>query len=218
VDKKMINKENDPVLFYIHAPMCSWCWGFHTTWLEIQQQLLGKIPVAYLAGGLAPDSNEPMPPAMQLDIQAYWHKVQAHIPDTVFNFDFWKNNQARRSTYIACRASIAARRQNAEKEMIYAIQKAYYLEAKNTSDTPVLIDLAADVGLDVALFSERLNHPETQQRLLAEIRFSRQIGAQGFPSLVLQHNKKNHLVSIDYNNASVCLDFLATMDSNIVID
>jgi putative protein-disulfide isomerase len=189
--------------------MCSWCWAFRNTWLEIQQQLLGKIPVTYLVGGLAPDCNEIMPESMQLEIQGYWHKVQQHVPNTVFNFDFWANNQPRRSTYVACRASIAARRQQAEKEMIYAIQQAYYLQAKNPSDIAVLLDLAADLGLDTELFAERLNHPETQQRLLAEIRYGQYLGAQGFPSLVFQHNNTNHFISIDYNNADISLQEIA---------
>ncbi|MCK5810366.1 MAG: DsbA family protein [Cocleimonas sp.] len=203
------HKENKSILFYIHDPMCSWCWGFRKTWLEIQQKLVGKIPVAYLAGGLASDSDEPMSESMQLEIQGYWHKVQQHIPVTAFNFEFWTNNQARRSTYIACRATIAARRQNAEKEMLYAIQQAYYLKAKNPSDSHVLIDLAVELGLDVELFTERLNHPETQQRLLAEICYGQHLGAQGFPSLVFQHDKTNHFIAIDYNNADVSLQAIA---------
>ena len=208
-DHRSMTKENKSILFYIHDPMCSWCWAFRKTWLEIQQQLLGKVPVAYLAGGLAPDSDEPMPVSMQLEIQGYWHKVQQHVPETEFNFDFWTNNQARRSTYAACRATIAARRQNAEKEMIVAIQQAYYLHAKNPSDSNVLIDLAVELGLDIELFTERLNHPETQQRLLAEIRFGRHLGAQGFPSLILQHDNTNHFIAIDYNNADAVLQEIA---------
>ena len=202
-------EENNSLLFYIHDPMCSWCWAFRPAWLEIQQKLRGKLPVAYLAGGLAADTDEVMPYVLQQDIQGYWQTIQTQVPMTVFNFEFWNKNQARRSTYAACRASLAARRQQAEKEMIFAIQTAYYLEAKNPSDDHVLITLAEDIGLDIALFSARLNHPETQQRLLAEIRFSQHLGAQGFPSLVLQHDQQNHFIPIDYNDEKVSLQAIA---------
>jgi len=193
------------ILFYIHDPMCSWCWAFRPTWLEIQQQLVGKIAVAYLAGGLAPDSDKVMPQAMQADIQGYWHTIQQRVPNTEFNFDFWDNNTPRRATYAACRASIAARRQHAEKEMIVAIQQAYYLKAQNPSDDAVLIQLAEELGLNVDQFTQRLNHPETQQRLLAEIRYAQHLGAQGFPSLIFQYQQLNHFILIDYNNAEVSL-------------
>ncbi len=73
----------------------------------------------------------------------------------------------------------------------------------------MLIDLAVELGLDVVLFTERLNHPETQQRLLAEIRFGRHLGAQGFPSLIFQHDNANHFIGIDYHNADVSLQEIA---------
>jgi putative protein-disulfide isomerase len=209
MDDNVQKEQNNPLLFYIHDPMCSWCWAFRPVWLEIQQKLKGKLPIAYLAGGLAPDSDELMPSSMQQEIQEYWQIIQTHVPTTVFNFDFWSMNQARRSTYAACRATIAVRRQHAEKEMLYAIQKAYYLEAKNPSDDAVLVRLAEEIGLDVVLFTERLNHPETQQRLLAEIRFGQHLGAQGFPSLVLQQNQQHYVVPIDYNNGNVSLQAIA---------
>lgn len=193
------------ILFYIHDPMCSWCWAFRETWEQIQQQLVGKIPIAYLAGGLAADSKEPMPRTLQEEIKQHWKNIQKKVPDTQFNFDFWENNEPRRSTYPACRATIAARRQKAEKEMILAIQQSYYLKAENPSNSEVLLNLAEELSLDMTLFSERLNHLETQQRLLAEIHFSQQLGAQGFPGLVLQKDNVNHLIPIDYNNAEVSL-------------
>jgi putative protein-disulfide isomerase len=54
----------------------------------------------------------------------------------------------RRSTYAACRAVIAARRQNPgyEEKMILAIQQAYYLEARNPADSHTLIELASEIG------------------------------------------------------------------------
>jgi putative protein-disulfide isomerase len=205
MNKNSTSLVKNSILFYIHDPMCSWCWAFRTAWIEIQQQLVGNIPVAYLTGGLAPDSDDIMPQAMQTEIQGYWRKIQRHVPDTDFNFDFWDKSIPRRATYAACRASIAARRQNAEKEIIYAIQQAYYLNAQNPSNDAVLIQLAEELALNIDHFSERLNHPETQQRLLAEIRYGQYLGAQGFPSLIFQHQKVNHFIPIDYNDANVSL-------------
>lgn len=52
-------------LYYIHDPMCSWCWGFTPIWQKIRAQLPADLPVVYLLGGLAPDSDDPMPQSMQ---------------------------------------------------------------------------------------------------------------------------------------------------------
>ena len=205
MNNNLKNYKNNTTLFYIHDPMCSWCWAFNRVWEEIQQQLPKELKVIYLLGGLAPDTDKVMPEALQQQISSYWKTIQQRVPNTKFNFNFWKNNQARRSTYPACRAVIAAKKQSAEKEMILAIQKGYYLEAKNPSDNSILIGFAQNLDLDVALFTEQLSHNNTQQKLLDEIRQGQLLGAQGFPSLVLQHSGTNHFIPIDYNNADAVL-------------
>ena len=206
---------NITTLYYIHDPMCSWCWGFKPVWQEIRQSLPNDITLKYLLGGLAADSNETMPLGMQQDIAGYWRKIQSHIPNTAFNFDFWEQCEPRRSTYPSCRAVIAARKQQAliELVMIEAIQKAYYLQAKNPSDNDTLIKLAKELGLDEVQFATDLSAPETQIELETEIRFAQEIGAQGFPSMVLEknlgNNKKHHqLVPLNYNDPKPALDFI----------
>lgn len=198
------------ILYYVHDPMCSWCWGFRPTWLKIREALENKVEIKYLLGGLAPDSDVPMPEAMQNDIAGYWRKIQQHIPNTQFNFDFWKNCQPRRSTYPACRAVIAARKQNTKVElnMIESIQKAYYLNAQNPSDDSTLISLAESLGLNPQVFSDSLNAVETQNQLESEIAFMRKIGAQGFPSLILESNNKYQSIPLDYNSASSAILFI----------
>lgn len=84
-------QDSQAILFYVHDPMCSWCWAFAPTWAEIKQNLPEHIKVRYLLGGLAPDSNEPMPSAMQAAISGYWRTIMQKVPGTQFNFDFWEN-------------------------------------------------------------------------------------------------------------------------------
>ena len=136
------------ILHYVHDPMCSWCWGFKPTFDSLTKQLPASVSINRVLGGLAPDSDEPMPAAMQHMLQQTWQQITIAIPGTRFNFDFWTLNQPRRSTYPACRAILAAKKQNIDLElpMIEAIQRAYYLDAKNPSDTDILVSLAADVG------------------------------------------------------------------------
>lgn len=205
-----MNKHKPTTLYYVHDPMCSWCWGFRPVWQEIRQNLADNIRVKYLLGGLAPDSDEIMPIAMQQDIAGYWRKIQQHIPNTEFNFDFWQQCEPRRSTYPACRAVIAARKQQVDIElaMIEGIQKAYYLDAQNPSNDDTLISLAVNLGLDKTRFSEDLNAQTTQNDLLEEIQFSRSIGAQGFPSMVLEKNGQAQLIPLNYNEAQATLDFI----------
>jgi len=195
------------VLYYVHDPMCSWCWAFRPVWDEVQRQLPGSVRIRYLLGGLAPDSNDPMPDGICQEIQRHWKTIQQHVSGTRFNFDFWRVCIPRRSTFPACRAVIAAKKQNLsfEDAMIRAIQQAYYLQARNPSDDDVLIDLATHLGLDADQFHRDLNAPETQKQLTDEIRLSQSIGVQGFPGLILKKKENLRTIRIDYNDAEVVL-------------
>ena len=184
-------------LYYVHDPMCSWCWAFVPTWEQIQRELPNDIEVVYLLGGLAPDSDLPMPEQMKLTIAGYWQTIQDRLPGTQFNYDFWTQCQPRRSTYPSCRAVLAAKAQAKdsdeakvlEQAMIKAIQEGYYLNARNPSDFDTLIAFAKEIGLDAKRFELELNSESTIEKLNEEIQLSHSIGAQGFPSLILNSNK-----------------------------
>ena len=193
----------DATLYYVHDPMCSWCWGFSKTWNQVITALDGKLDIHYVVGGLAPDSAEPMPEAMQLALQNTWRTIQSRIPGTEFNYDFWTDCQPRRSTYPACRAVLAARKQNPDKErpMIRAIQQAYYLRARNPSDDEVLIELAGEVDLNTQQFTDDLNSDDMHTRLHADIALGQRLGAQGFPSMVLHHENRIQMLHLDYNSS-----------------
>jgi len=194
-------------LSYVYDPMCSWCWAFKNVWQEILAKLPADIEVRYLLGGLAADSDQVMPLAMQQSIKGYWQQIQQQLPSTEFNYAFWDECEPRRSTYPACRAVIAARAQNpqAESAMLLAIQQAYYLQAKNPSNDDVLIECAKSIGLDEVAFAESLAQAQTQQTLLTELRYVRSIGVNSFPSLVLEQEGQLQLLDYDYKDAEVLL-------------
>ena len=157
-------------LFYIHDPMCSWCWGFAGVAKQLFNSLPGSVTVHRLLGGLAADNNQPMPLELQKSIQENWRRIENKIPGVKFNFDFWSVCQPRRSTYPACRAVIAARLQGDEYDetMTARIQQAYYEEARNPSDNETLIELAIDLGLDPHRFRNDLVAESSQQILMDE--------------------------------------------------
>lgn len=197
-------------LYYFHDPMCSWCWGFVPVWQQVQENLPTNIKLEYVVGGLAPDSDEPMPEEMQSKLQNVWQRIQETIPGTTFNFDFWKECQPRRSTYPSCRAVLAVKNLTPEKEqaMIRAIQKAYYLLAKNPSDVEVLAQCAIETGLEKESFIAQLESAEIEQQLAENISTYQKLSSAGFPSLVLKTETTHHAIRIDYNDASTILSQL----------
>lgn len=203
---------NSTTLFYIHDPMCSWCWGFSHTWNKVKNSLPSEINVQYILGGLAPDSSEVMPNEMREYIQMNWHKIEQKIPGVSFNYTFWDSCTPKRSTYPACRAVIAVKNQNSELEqtMVKLIQQAYYLDAKNPSEDDVLISLAKTLDLDIKQFTQDLNSEPTQQLLSNDIALMQSMGVSSFPSLVLQTTNRIKSITIDYNNPKLILNQIIT--------
>lgn len=192
-------------LYYVYDPMCSWCWGYKPVWQKISQALKDKIDIQCVLGGLAADSDQPMPEEMQRQIASYWKKIEDYL-GTEFNYDFWSSNTPRRSTYPSCRAVMAARKQGAELAMLSAIQSAYYLEARNPSDNDVLIDLACKIGLERAQFEADFFSAELNQQFMKELEFARSIGGNSFPSLFVATEQGIVELQVDYQSAETTID------------
>lgn len=207
----------DAALIYVHDPMCSWCFGFSKTLKTLLDQLPEDLKVKRLLGGLAPDSNEPMPEATCNMVRQNWQRIEQAIPGVLFNYDFWDNCEPRRATYPACRAVIAARQQGEVFDVLMTrqIQQAYYQQARNPSNDSTLIELAAETGLDQQVFSNDLASNETQQILLEEISLSRSLGVNGFPSLVMECNGRYELIHTSYTKANSMLNQINSILSSL---
>lgn len=194
-------------LLYAHDPMCSWCWAFRPVYDQLLNQLPEQIRLTRLLGGLAPDSDVPMPDKTRQYVQGQWQRIQEKVPGTRFNFDFWTECIPRRSTYPACRAVIAARQQGDQYDplMTDAIQRAYYLNASNPSDSETLITLAGEIGLDRERFAEDLQSPDTMQTLTTEINESQATGLTTFPSLALVQDDVVIHLQLDYLSVDTML-------------
>ena len=195
-------------LYYCHDPMCSWCYAFRPSLTKLMEALPKEIKVIRLLGGLARDSNEPMPEQTRSFVKMNWQTIEQHVPGTKFNYDFWTKCKPRRSTYPACRAVIAARNQGKEfdQAMTFAIQQAYYLQARNPSDTSTLIELAEELSLDKKRFSEDLESKDTDETFQQEIKQSRCLGLNSFPGLLLDNGEKQIRIEPDYINSETILE------------
>lgn len=191
-------------LYYYHDPMCSWCWGYRPCAEKLFANLPAGLQRVNILGGLAPDSDEPMPLAQQETIAGYWRRIESLL-GTPFNHEFWTVCEPRRATYPACRAVIAAGRQGREEEMVLAIQEAYYLEARNPSDEHTLRQLAVELSLDAERFNNDLNANDTEAELQRQVQFARQSPISGLPSLALEQQGKLIPITLDYKNHEISL-------------
>lgn len=201
-------------LYHVHDPMCSWCYAFKPTLDKLREELASNIKLVHVVGGLAKHSNEPMPKEQQETIENIWYQIEEQV-GTKFNHDFWKNCQPRRSTYLSCQATMLARYEGKEDEMIAGIQEAYYQKAKNPSDADTLIEVAKEIGLDEKKFEEDLKSPKIEQDLQDELNLRRSLYVRSFPSLVLKYKKELYPINLKYNDHESMLKQIKDLTENI---
>lgn len=195
-------------LYYIYDPMCSWCWGFSPVWEQVKAKLHNQLRVVYVLGGLAPETDEPMPMPMRDQLQQTWERIH-DLCGVPFNFEFWTRNIPRRSTYPACKACLVAREYDRELAMYKRIQRFYYQEAGNPSLYENLYALAAELELPVQAFRERIHSQSTEEAFRQERMFAESLGAQGYPSLVLMAGDQPYFIEHSYTDVQKNLEKIA---------
>jgi len=182
--------------------MCSWCYAFDKTLTQLEALLPDSIRLTKVIGGLAADSDIPMPAHLINTIQSNWNRIEKTVPHVQFNFEFWSKNQPFRSTYPSCRAVLAAKKQSPafENKMIQQIQWAYYKNAENPSLNETLLLCAQRIGLNMGLFKTDYASEEIELALQKDIQFSRSLDVSSYPSLRLDIDNHIVAINIDYNN------------------
>ncbi len=206
-----------PTIYYVVDPMCSWCWGFAPVWREFVSELPESVAVVDLMGGLAPDNEAPMDSAMRQYVQDAWGAVKART-GAEFNFEFWNKCEPKRSTYPACRAVIAAGEQasGARSLMYDAIQRAYFLEARNPSDAEALECVAGEIGLDRKQFTEDLGSDHINRIFQLELESVAKLGVSGFPTIVVKRESPGEparydLLTAGFSDIDVLRDRLSRL-------
>ncbi|MCP4951193.1 MAG: DsbA family protein [Proteobacteria bacterium] len=204
-------------IYCVVDPMCSWCWGFAPGWRELVSEIPETVTVVDLMGGLAPDNEAPMDSAMRQYVQDAWGAVKART-GAEFNFEFWNKCEPKRSTYPACRAVIAAGEQasGARSLMYNAIQRAYFLEARNPSDAEALECVAGEIGLDRKQFSEDLGSDHINRIFQLELESVAKLGVSGFPTIVVKRESPGEparydLLTAGFSDIDVLRDRLSRL-------
>lgn len=200
-------------LIYVMDPMCSWCYAFQPNLRELISRLKPGIKILCYMGGLAPDSDKPMPDELQQAIARTWHDIEERT-DTQFNHEFWQKCLPRRSTYPACRAVISAELISTGSGMLMAeaIQRAYYREARNPSDLSVLAELAEEVGLSPKRFTNQTYGEKTAQILFEDISYCQDQGIQGYPFLGLETPKGLSVICAGYCSQDLLLQRCSSLE------
>lgn len=187
---------DEPILWYFADPMCSWCWGFAPVMDAVRDRYHDRLKIALVLGGLRPGTTEPITPAGREETLHHWQQVHTHTEQS-FLFegalpDGFVYDTEPASRAVACMADIDPA---LIFPMLKAVQQAFYQEGKDVTQTSVLAELAVGLGVGEQNFLAAFNADKARHRTQEHFRMSRERGIKGFPTLVLQSDKRFHLVT-----------------------
>jgi putative protein-disulfide isomerase len=96
--------------------------------------------------------------------------------------------------------------------MTLAIQKAYYVHARNPSDYETLIELAEEIGADKNKFSKDITSPETEYILRKEINQSQSLDLKTLPNLLFVDGDKKSKIEPDYLDVKAMLNQIQSLN------
>lgn len=180
--------------------MCSWCWGFAPVLDQIIEEFRDRAGFRIIVGGLRPGEHaQLMTDEVKLYIRTHWQHVQEATRQP-FNFEFFDRDGFVYDTEPAARAVLAVRALAPGDEFAFfdALQRAFY--AKNTDITRLenLRAAASGFGIDEDKFLQLLGSESNRQATRDDFRESRQLGIQGFPSVILRNARRIRLLTAGY--------------------
>jgi putative protein-disulfide isomerase len=185
-----------PLLWYFADPMCSWCWGFSPAIEALRDEYRERMKIALVLGGLRPGVTTPMTAANREEILHHWRQVHARTGQP-FRFENALPEGFVYDTEPASRAVVTLG--GIDPALIFplfrAIQSAFYAEGRDVTQTGVLAELAAGLGVDKPAFLQAFDSDAARARTQAHFRQARQAGVRGFPALILQQDAQLHSVS-----------------------
>lgn len=188
-----------PHLLYVMDPMCSWCYGFAPVLHDFKAAQAGKLNFKLVLGGLRPYTDTPMEPAMKAAVQQHWQEVQKATGQP-FDFGFFDRDRFVYDSEPACRAVVAVRYLQPEKELAMAeeVQRAFYARNNDVTQAEVLAEIALALGIAEDVFLEKFNSGEMKEKTKQDFMIARHLQATAFPSLYLLNGHHVYLLSRGY--------------------
>jgi len=202
-------------ILFFGDPMCSWCWGFSPDLQQIADMAQGRAQFHVVMGGLRPGTVDSWDAAMRSYIRHHWQEV-ADKTGQPFNFERFDDENFVYDTEPACRAVVTVRSLDPGRVLaLYeALQRGFYAENFDITDTQVLANLAQSVGVDRDRFVVLFQAPGQRQVVASDFLRTQSFGVQGFPSLLCSEDGQYGFLALGYRPfAAMKGDFDAWLDA-----
>ena len=185
-------------IYQFTDPVCVWCWGNEPVMRAIDYLYGNKVGVEYIMGGLIEEittlydlkgSKRQIIERANAIMAEHWLSASERHGMPVNTRHMALFSERYPSSFPQSIAYEAARRidSTAAKRLLRRIREATFVEARRTSQIDVLIELAAEVGIDAARFIDEYTTGEAQNDFTQSRMKCRRNGITGFPSYLIKN-------------------------------
>lgn len=178
------------VLHYIYDPLCGWCYAAAPLIKEARK----VVPVQAYGGGMMTGARRQQVSEQLRDYVMPHDRRIAQLSGQAFGNGYFDGLLRDTSAVFDSEpptAAMLAAEQLAGRglDMLARLQTAHYVDGRRIADREALIDIATEIGLPRAEFSEALDAMLGEQ-VRSHIQATRELmgraGAHGFPTLLLE--------------------------------
>lgn len=202
-------------------PVCTWCWGSEPVLRTLETRFGSKLKTSFVMGGLVKDITSFYdsyndiggdPERSNQNIAKHWVDASNRhgMPVKVEGFKLFSKEQP--STYPQNIAYKAAQMQDEAKanRFLRRIREASAAEAQQTNLTDVLVELASEIGLDIARFLADFTNGKAKKAFEEDLDTTAQFRANGFPSFLIKYGENSTLLRgyQNYNNFKAVINHL----------
>lgn len=200
-----------PRLIYIADPMCSWCYGFGPE-LSALLGRNGGVQLRLVMGGLRAYNTRIMDAAMKMSTREHWQYVR-EASGLPFSDMLFARDDFIYDTEPACRAVVTVRAQAPNQALAYfhAVQKAFYAEGRDVTQSAVLADYA-QLDIPRESFMTAFHSEAMKEATRQDFGLTRRWGVSGFPTIAMEFGDKLHFVATGFVRA----DALASRMESII--
>jgi len=178
---------------------------------NIRQEYSASLTMKIMPGGLRPRTNTPLLPEKRAQILHHWHSVHT-VTGQPFTFENALPEGFIYDTEPACRGVVSVSLIEPEKVFPFfaAIQRAFYVEQEDVTQSAILKKLAVGLNIPGSQFTLVFQSDEVKQQTLAGFQRAAQWGISGFPALVIESEADRHLITVGFRPIEALRQLLDT--------
>jgi putative protein-disulfide isomerase len=152
--------------------------------------------IALVLGGLRPGATQAQTPQARVEVLHHWHQVHERTGQN-FKFEGAMPDGFVYDSEPPCRAVACMGDMDPALvfPMLESAQSAFYLDGHDITQTAKLAELAVELGVGRNEFLAAFQSASARHRTQEHFRITREWGITGFPTLVLQQDKKFQLIT-----------------------